>query len=126
LLANADLAAARAALLQDYDSATDVWFVPDPVTALDLPGRAIVDDVALTRLPARSSFHSSAPIRVRALLPMEFEQNGLGDVVRARFDGAGGWSETLVRESRYAVWTTFISPIRAEGGNTDPVTARAT
>jgi hypothetical protein len=125
LLATADLAAARAALLQDYNPATDVWYLPDPVTALDLPGRAIVDDVALTRVPVLSSFQSSAPVRVRALLPPEFEQNGLGEVVRAAFAGTAAWTESPRNGSRYVIWTTVVVPIGAEGAEAQPVAASA-
>ena len=39
LLAQHDAASAVRALARDFNSSTDVWYLTDPLTALDLPGR---------------------------------------------------------------------------------------
>jgi hypothetical protein len=124
LFAISNLATARAELLQEYDPRIDIWYVPDPVTALDLPGRVIIEDVALTRVPALASYHTSARVRVRALVPTEFEQNGLGDVVRASFVGPVAWTKSPLNGSRYAVWTTLVPSTRPESAHLQPVAAR--
>ena len=76
--------------------ASDIWYLVDPLTALDLPGRIIVRhadfiDLALLR---RDLFLTTRLVRVHVVLPPRFEDNGKGKAIRASFPQATAWSRT--------------------------------
>ena len=73
------------------------------MSALDLPGRAIVVHADFTDLAAlrKMAFQTSRPIRVHALLPPRFESNGKGDAIRSSFLHAGPWRHEPLPGSEY-------------------------
>ena len=97
LLSATDVNSCRAVLSAGFDPQRDTWYLTDPGTALDLSGRAIVvhaDFESLEQL--RTTYRTSKPGRVEALLPASFESNGKGDVIRASFPQASGWTKVTV------------------------------
>jgi hypothetical protein len=111
LLARHDAASAVEGLQRMFDPAIDVWYVPEPLTALDLPGRIIVRDADFMPLDQlREHFLTSRPIRVHALLPPRFENNGRAAAIRGSFPQATGWSRSLLAGAEYDVWTTMLQP----------------
>ncbi|HMF94298.1 MAG TPA: hypothetical protein VKE96_08400 [Vicinamibacterales bacterium] len=110
LLAHADAAAAVRALTSGFNPAHDVWYLTDPVTALDLPGRAIVrhaDFIPLDRLRG-DRFVSSRALRVHALLPLRFEANGKGAAIRAAFPQATRWVASPIEGAEVVRWTAIV------------------
>ena len=94
-LANRDESATLKALLQDYSAAKDVWYVPDGITSLFLPGRMLIrqaDFQSLEHLRGEV-FKTSVPLRVLVLLPSHFEQNGKGIAIRSSFVQAKKWEK---------------------------------
>jgi hypothetical protein len=112
LLAQHDAASVVDALAAHFDAAHDVWYLTDPLTALDLPGRAIVRnaDFAPLDLLRRDRFVSSRAIRIHALLPPRFEENGKGAAIRASFPQATRWTVSPVRGAEYVEWTAALEP----------------
>jgi hypothetical protein len=112
LLARYDLASVRAELMKYYVPQTDVWYVPDPLTALDIPGRAIQAhaDFEPPEELARRTYRTSVPLRVQALLPPKLEDNGKGPIIRASFPQAEAWQPTQIAGSEYVLWTTILRP----------------
>lgn len=111
LLAPRDAAAVVELLNRDYDPATDLWYLVEPMTYLDLSGRAIVrhaDFMTVSEL--REHFLTSRRLRIRALLPAKFEQNGKGEAIRGSFAGAGGWTRSSVSGAEYDEWTAIVEP----------------
>ena len=56
LLSQTNIEEVRVSLLRDYDPNKDLWYLTDPITALDIPGRAIIagaDFLTLTVDPLR-------------------------------------------------------------------------
>jgi hypothetical protein len=105
LLAYGDAETCANALASVFEPSQDVWYVIDPNSALDLPGRMIVvqADFIDRSAPAR-------PLRIRALLPDKFEAEGKGAVIRASFMGAGAWERTSYPACQHRLWTTTLSP----------------
>lgn len=115
LLAPHDPASVVDALRRIYDPATDIWYVTEPLTALDLPGRMIVRHVDFTKAEdlSRERFLTLQRVRVHALLPPRFERNGKAAAVRDSFRQATGWSHAAIAGSEYDVWTTVLEPALA-------------
>jgi hypothetical protein len=112
LLAQHDAASAAAALARDFDPSTDVWYLVEPLTALDLPGRAIVrhaDFIDLALL-GRDRFLTSRRMRVHVVLPPRFEENGKGAAIRASFPQATSWSRRAIPAAEYVSWTAVLEP----------------
>ena len=112
LLAQHDAASVVETLRRDYDPTTDVWYLVEPLTALDLPGRSIIrhaDFVALGAL-RRDRFATSRRIRVHALLPPRFEDNGKAAAIRGAFTQATGWSRSVIPGAEYDAWTAVLEP----------------
>jgi len=110
LLANNDAKTAVNNLLADFRPDTDVWYLTEPVSAMDLPGRAILrhsDFLSVEQLK-RDNFRTNAPIRVRLLLPPSFEQNGKGQIIRDSFPQAQRWKTITVRDTNYVLWTAEL------------------
>lgn len=111
-LADHDAASVRAELLQDYRPATDIWYLPDPMTALDIPGRQIIcfaDFYQRTELE-KMSYRSSASRRIRMLLPPRFEENGKGPVIRHSFPQAGPWLRKAIPGCNMLLWEAELKP----------------
>ncbi len=92
--------------------ADDVWYLPEPYTALDLPGRAVIryaQVVPLGRLAAEK-FSTSRPLRLHVLLPRSFEENGKAAVICGSFPAAGPWQVAPVPGSDYVLWTARLPP----------------
>jgi hypothetical protein len=112
LLARHDAASAARALGRDFDSSTDIWYLVDPLTALDLPGRMIVrhaDFIELAQL-RRDRFLTSRRMRVHVVLPPRFEDNGKGEAIRASFPQATAWLRTQIPAAEYVSWTATLEP----------------
>src|SRR5712691_8682902 len=92
-LAGKDVNYARSLLLQEFDLRSDVWYLTDPISALDLPGRMLIrhaDFIDPEKL-RQDTFRSSHPVRVRVVLPASFEKSGKADIIRRSFVGTGKW-----------------------------------
>jgi hypothetical protein len=113
LLSATDIASVRETLLA-RTSAGDLWYLAEAMSALDLPGRAIIthaDFQAIDELQ-RDRFVTAQPLRVRALLPARFELNGKGSVIRQSFPQAGTWASSTITGSDYVLWTADLSTSR--------------
>ncbi len=111
LLATTDARTPLSNLISDFDPRSDLWYVTEPLTAMDLPGRAIIRHADfLPREKLRESFHASQPMRVRLLLPARFEQSGKGQIIRANFPDAVGWSSQAVPSLNYVEWIGTLRP----------------
>jgi hypothetical protein len=110
LLADHDAASVVRALSAGFDPAHDVWYLTDPVSTLDLPGRAIVrhaDFLPLAELRGEQ-FVASCRMRVHALLPPRFEANGKGAAIRASFPQAARWVATAIPDAEVVSWTADL------------------
>jgi hypothetical protein len=112
LLAKHDASSVVEALQGQYDAATDIWYTPEPLTGLDLPGRSILGDADYTPVDVlrRERFVTSRRMRVHVLLPPRFEQNGKGAAIRGAFPQAAGWSRAMIAGAEYDVWTSVLQP----------------
>ena len=111
LLAQSDAASVVDQLRRIYVPATDLWYLVEPVSALDVPGRTILRHADFTPIEdLREHFLTSRRIRVHALLPPRFEQNGKAEAIRGSFPQATGWTRQQVTGSEYDAWTTVLDP----------------
>jgi hypothetical protein len=112
LLAQSDAASVVDALRRMYDPETDVWYLVEPLSGLDAPGRSIVRaaDFMPVELLRSERFLTSRRLRVHALLPPRFEQNGKAAAIRGSFPQATGWTRAAVAGSEYDAWTTVLLP----------------
>ena len=112
LLAGRDAGAVAAALSVEPAAADDVWYLVEPLTNLDLAGRAIVRNVDFIPLEElrQERYRTSRRVRVRALLPPRFEANGKADAIRASFQQASRWSHSTIAGAEYDLWTTVLEP----------------
>src|SRR6185295_14997658 len=95
-----------------FDPSTDIWYLTEPLTALDLPGRAIVRhaDFMQLALLRRDRFLTSRRMRVHVVMPPRFEDNGKGEAIRASFPQATAWSRTEIPAGEYVCWTAMLEP----------------
>jgi len=116
ILSERDLAGVEQRILARFAPRTDVWWIPDAVTAADFPGRAMtaanMDFVPLERLRG-VRYQSSKRLRITALMPPKFEAEAKGPMIRGAFIGAGDWQRETVPGSKYDAWTTVIEPTSA-------------
>jgi hypothetical protein len=109
LLSETDIASVRGRLLSHTTHAA-IWYVPDPVSALDLPGRLITttaDFEPLAELKA-ARYVSSRAVEVRALLTEKFARDGKADAIRASLQHAGPWKMESIPSSDYQLWTANL------------------
>jgi len=96
--------------LEAHFGSQDIWYVPDPDTAIDLRGRVIVrqpDFLPEDRI-RKESFHTSSPVTVRMLLPPKFEENGKGKIIRDSFPQAQDWRRNEIPGANYVEWTADL------------------
>ena len=112
LLADRDAASVAAALNLERPGGDDVWYLVEPLTNLDLAGRAIVRNADFIPVDAlrQERFRTSKRVRVRALLPPRFEANGKAAAIRASFPQAARWSRSTIAGAEYDLWTTVLEP----------------
>ena len=113
LLAREDVSSAMALLHDGSVSATDVWYITDPVSAMEFSGRVVIrhaDFMDAGEL-RREVFRTSKPLRVRLVLPASFEKNGKAEIIRSSFADADAWS-ACPTDGITRCWT---SSIRAHG-----------
>lgn len=110
LLASVDLAGVRHKLMQDFVTDKDIWYLPEPISALDISDRAVVTHADFTDIDElrKVKFFSSLPLRVHVLLPPHFEENGKGEVIRSSFIQAGEWEKKEIKGSKYICWRTTL------------------
>jgi hypothetical protein len=114
-LSETDAGKSRSLLLRDFDVSTDVWYVINPIAALDLPGRSLIRramDLSIDQL-RQEVFYSSKPVRVRLVLPDDFEGNGKGAVIRRAFPRAVEWVQ-VPAEPPLRCWVSWIQASSAE------------
>jgi hypothetical protein len=113
LLAERDVETVVARLEHDFHPQSDVWYVTDPLSTLDLPGRALMvhaDFIALDELRKYRFQTTSRALRVHVLLPPRFETNGKGAVIRASFPQAVAWERDAIPGSQYDRWLAELRP----------------
>ena len=105
LLSKENIPRAQNSLLKDASVEQDVWYVTDPITALDVRGKVIIrhaDFVAAEAL--RQKFVSSKPLSVHVIMPARFEQNGKGQIIRECFVQAMSWKKIPIEDGEYIRW----------------------
>jgi len=111
-LAISNESASLAELLKDYSPDRDVWYAPDGLTALFMPGRMMVrqaDFESLEHLRGEV-FKTSVPLRVLVLLPRHFEQNGKGVAIRSSFVQAERWEKLEIPGCDDIRWAAELEP----------------
>jgi hypothetical protein len=109
LFATTDARSPVAELTAGFNPDSDLWYLTEAFTAMDLPGRAIMqhaDFLPVARL--NQKFQTSKPLRIHLLLPPWFEQNGKGAAIRGEFLGAGNRSSRTVPGMIYVEWTASL------------------
>jgi hypothetical protein len=110
LLSATDIASVRETLLA-YASPDAVWYVTDPVSALDLPGRVIATAADFDTLESlrQARYVASRPLKIRALLPaVKFALDGKGRAIRDSFPQGGPWNSVAIPGSDYSLWTADL------------------
>jgi hypothetical protein len=111
LLAKRDLRGVRERLLAEFDLDHDIFYLPDPLTAIALPGRTIVrqaDFLSIQQLQG-DHFVTSRPLRILALIPPEFEKNGKAAVIRHSFPQAELWTHHEIPGCNYVLWIAVLN-----------------
>lgn len=81
-----------------------VWYVPEPLTALDMRGPMIITHADFESIRELVDRRYEGAVPVCALLPPRFEQNGKGPLIRATFVDVASWRRVTVAESAYDLW----------------------
>lgn len=111
VLASSDVQACLREATAGFDARTDIWYLPEPISALDMGGsRAIVVDADMTPIEKLRGhrFVTSVTRRVRALLPASFEADGKGPLIRSSFPQARGWRDRAAPSCNYVVWDATL------------------
>ena len=113
LFATSDAKTAISELTADFNPASDVWYLTEAFTAMDLPGRVILQHADFLSASALTDdYRTSQKVRVHLLLPSWFEENGKGAIIRRDFAGAGNWSSRTLASMNYVEWTATVLPNR--------------
>ena len=109
-LATADVRPVLSFLSSVYDRNSDVWYLPDPVSSLDIHGRAVIRSAAFTEVPLLEAerFLNCKPMRALLLLSPDLERSGRADVIRHSFVNAEGWTVRPIPGSPYHLWITNL------------------
>ncbi len=138
LLADQDVKTVRAQLLEGFEEERDIWYLTDPVTALDVPGRALIRHADFLTLPQirAETFRSGSALGVRLLLPASFEENGKGPAIRRSFPQARSWQVRRISGSVCLLWIAELGvktggrqerpPLQMEPGSSPQGTHRTT
>lgn len=111
LVADIDYQKVLAQITAGFDPAREIWFAPDPATAIDLPGRMIVRDADFASMAElKIAVCTSRPLGVWVLLPYILEDDPKGHAIRENFVQAGQWTRTEFPGSRYVLWRTSLDP----------------
>jgi hypothetical protein len=112
LFAQQDLHGVVDRLERDFEPASDVWYLTEPMSALDLKGRAIIRDADFLKLDQlrRDRFRTTRAARIHVLLPPRFEANGKGETIRASFPQAVAWRHDAIPGSQYDRWIAELRP----------------
>jgi hypothetical protein len=105
-----DARQAVAGLLNACADPTAIWYVPDPLTALELKRRLITTEADFQSIEQLRQVQYRGRVRVCALLPPKFEENGKGPAIRASFVDATGWTKHRVAASSYDLWVATPGP----------------
>jgi hypothetical protein len=81
-----------------------VWYVPDPLTALEFHGRMVMTGADFEPLDVLRSRRYEGRLPVCALLTPKFEGNGKGPAIRASFVDVRSWTREPADQSLYDVW----------------------
>jgi len=81
-----------------------VWYVPEPLTSLELSRRIVATHADFESLEELSSRHYRGAVSICALLPPKFEGNGKGRAIRTSFIDIRTWTRREAPGSAYAVW----------------------
>lgn len=111
VLASSDVRACLREATAGFDTRTDIWYLPEPISALDIgASRAIVVDADMTPIDKLRGhrFVTSVNRRVRALLPPSFEADGKGPLIRSSFPQARGWRDRAAPSCNYVVWDATL------------------
>jgi len=110
LLADHNLEGVLDKLMQNVSAYSDIWYLPSSLTALHFSGRAIIVNADFENIDDLRAMRyiSSSPLRVRMLLPVHFEKNGKGQVIRGSFIQSDGWKQSKIEGCKYTLWTTTL------------------
>jgi len=110
LLAQYDIATVRKNLMSYCRGGDCVWYFPEPMTALDIPGRAIITHADFESLDDLRSvrFQASRPLEVYVLLPMYFEKGEKGRIIRGSFLQAADWRKFEIEGCQYYLWVATL------------------
>jgi hypothetical protein len=112
LLSPDDVGASRSILLDGFNAESDIWYVMHPLPALDLPGNVLIkraDDLSVIQLRS-DRFYTSRPMRVRVVLPMEFEENDKAAAIREGFNQAVEWKRCPSAPTT-SCWAARLEPV---------------
>lgn len=112
LFAPRSVPACLKALNYGSDSVGIVWYLPEPISSLEIQSRAVIvaADFTDTNNLKRIRYSTSTPLRVYALFPPTFEANGKAKIIRGSFLGASDWRHEEFPECSYTKWTADLVP----------------
>jgi hypothetical protein len=104
ILAASDAQAAITAIRGNCVLPAAIWYIPEPLTSIELEGRMVITDADFESLEdiAALRFHGDVP--VCALMPPKFETNGKGAAIRNSFVDIAQWTRRLVPGAAYDLW----------------------
>ena len=111
-LANSDVGLTLTFLRSMYSRNSDVWYIPDPVSSLDIPGRAVIRSAVFTDLPRLEAerFRNFKTMRALILLSPDLEKSGRADLIRHSFVNAEEWTVIPIPDSPYRLWISTLRP----------------
>ena len=92
------------------DPAHDVWYLPEPILALDLRGRKIFGHPTWAPGPPDETlYRTSRPLRILALAPRSADATAAAYLAQI-FPQGTGWKREPVPQANYVLWSTELRP----------------
>jgi hypothetical protein len=105
LVSDTDVSEAMAAIRGAASvTPTCVWYVPDPLTALEIQERVVIAHADFEPIDWLRAARYRGRIDVCALLPPRFESNGKGEVIRRSFVDVSAWMHLPLAASNFDLW----------------------
>lgn len=96
--------------LHDRDRDRDLWYLPEPIFALGLPGRKLIGHAGWGDAWITETYHTNRLLRMLALAPAELDDAAAQQNLHHLFPQSSTWKKTPVPQANYMLWTTLLDP----------------
>lgn len=98
--------------MSELNPGSDVWYLPDPLSSLDLPGRQILSlaDFVPIEMLQQHSYVTTRPLRAHILALPQFAKDGKLQAIQQSFVQSTGWKRVPLTHTTFEHWVSDLDP----------------